>query len=37
MGLLVAGLLAGVVALVSFLVPRGEKVDFYDASSFEAK
>lgn len=36
MGLLTVVAVVGVIGLVSFLIPRGEKVDFYD-SSFEVK
>ena len=37
MTILIIGLLAGVVALVSCSVPKGEKVDFYEQSSFEVR
>lgn len=37
MVVLTVGLLVAVVALVSFIIPRGDKVDFYDSSSFEVK
>lgn len=34
LGLITAVLVVGVVSLVSFLIPSGEKVDFY-SQSFE--
>ncbi len=37
MTILILGSLALVIALVSCSIPKGEKVDFYDQSSFEVR